>query len=258
MKNTFNYTGRKKIKRKDIKIALERQESEARVEKIDLSGLGIDENAEIMIEIETGKTGLKRESLGAVGKLDLPVAFPIDDFDFSDVSFRIKVIDSKGDSPNALILADADNLKPDSGDFADSLLEVKPSEDLGQRIWKIEFTAGRPELLINSSLDDWQGVGKSDLFQSLIFPQVVFEIARWLRSFQTWEDDAPEGLWRKLFKSIGYDPDKEPQRKDFNGNDNADEEYADDVDSWADDIASSFATSNKALAKFPENQGKTL
>ena len=63
MKNTFNYTGRKKIKRKDIKIALDRQQSEARVEKIDLSGLGIGENAEIMIEIATGKMGLKRESL---------------------------------------------------------------------------------------------------------------------------------------------------------------------------------------------------
>ena len=92
----------------------------------------------------------------------------------------------------------------------------------------------------------------------MIFPQVVFEIARWLRSFQTWEDDADEGLWRNLFKNIGYDPAKQRPRKDFNGDDNPDEKYADDVNSWADDIASSFARRNKALAKFPENQGKTL
>ena len=243
MKTKFNYTGRKRILRSGVVIGIRRpnQLPEAVVESLDLSRLSLPSDAAVFLEIDTGRVGLARHSLGTVGELDLSPGFPLSEMDLSDVSFRIKVAGRQGDSRGKL-LADVDHLRQQDQGHVSSLLEVRPSDDLGQRIWKLDITPEGPQLLINAGLPDWRDYGNSRGFQVLVFPQAVYQICYWLRKFDDYEEGTVEGRWRNLFKNAGHDPAPRDRPEDL-GHDDFDSEW----DDWAQEVADSFARKHRTL-----------
>lgn len=244
MKNTFNYTGRKKILRENVAISIRRpnQLPEAGVDKLSLDDFRLPPDAAIFLEVDTGRVGLTRYQLGTVSQIDFSQNFPLSEMELSDVTFRIKVVGQSG-SDKGKILADVDHLRPTDGGKASSLLEVRPSDDLGQRIWKLDVSPDGPQLLINAGLPDWRDYGSSTTFQSLVFPQAIYEICLWLRLYNEYAEGTIEGRWRALLKSEGYDPSELDQIEDFENRDDY-ESYRNDR---AQEVADAFARKHKTL-----------
>jgi hypothetical protein len=245
MKRTFNYTERKKINREDVQLALVRPNEvpEVKVVKLDINRLGLPVTAQVWLEIETGKVGLVRHSLGVVGSLNLGATFAIDEPDLVNLRFRIKIVTYELGSAGKL-LAEVDQLSLSNDGSALSLLQVKPSDSLGQRIWKLEITESGPELFINAGVGDWQAVGHSEVFKCLVFPQAVFEIYKWVANYGDFDPGSIEEKWQKLFASSGYDPKLLALREGYQG------DYDSYLETSAQEVADAFARSNKALNEF--------
>jgi hypothetical protein len=250
MKRTFNYTKRKKILREDVQLALIKPNDlpEVKVLKLNVSHLSLPLSAKVWFEFG-GRLGIIRESLGTIGSLDLSPSFKLSERDLGNIRFRIKVVADELNKPGKL-LAVVNDLELDDGGNVQSLLEVKPSENLEQRIWKIQISESGPELLINQSLSDWKDVGNSALFQSLVFPQAVYEIYKWLGRYQDYNEGTIEKKWADLFASTGHNPDLLQKIHDFEPQ----ELYEEYLDKEAQDVAQSFARNHKALNLF--NQGR--
>lgn len=245
MKRTFNYTERKKINREDVQLVIVRPNEipEVRVLKLDINRLGLPVTGQVWLEIETGKVGLVRHSLGVVGNLELSETFPIDEPDLVNLRFRIKIVTHEPGHAGKL-LAEVDHLSLSNEGSVQSLLQVKPSDSLGQRVWKLEISESGPELFINAGVGDWQAVGKSEQFKSLVFPQAVFEIYKWVANYGDFDEGSIEEKWQKLFATSGYDPKLLSLREGYQG------DYDNYLEAAAQEVADAFARSNKALKEF--------
>ena len=250
MKRTFNYTKRKKILREDVQLALVKPNDlpEVKVLKLKISHLSLPLSAKVWFEYG-GRLGIVREPLGTVGSLDLSSSFRLSERDLGNIRFRIKVVTDEPIKPGKL-LAVVDNLERDDGGNVQSLLEVIPSENLEQRIWKLQISESGPELLINQSLGNWKDVGGSALFQSLVFPQAVYEIYKWLGKYPTFSEGTIEKKWADLFTSTGHNPSMLNTRREYE----TQELYDAYLDDMAQEVAQSFARNHKALNLF--NQGR--
>lgn len=245
MKRTFNYTQRKKINREDVQLGIVRinNSPEVKVLRLDINKLRLPATGQVWFEIETGRIGLVRHQLGTVGNLDLSSTFPIDEHDLANIRFRIKIATYELMSAGKL-LAEVDNLSLSGEESVQSLLEVKPSNELGQRVWKLEIKASGPELFINVGVGDWQAVGHSENFKSLVFPQAVYEIYKWVASYGDYDQGSIEEKWQKLFAASGYDPKALPPRQGYP------DDYEEYLERTANDVADAFSRSKKALNEF--------
>ena len=245
MKRTFNYTQRKKINREDVQLGIVRINDcpAVKVLKLDISRLELPVTGQVWFEIETGRIGLVRHPLGIVGNLDLSSTFPIDEQDLVNIKFRIKIVTHEPMSAGKL-LAEVDNLSLSSEENVQSLLEVKPSGELGQRVWKLEITESGPELFINTGVGDWRAVGHSENFKSLVFPQAVYEIYKWVAKYGDYDTGSIEEKWQKLFAASGYDPKLLRPREDYP------DDYDEYLERTANEVADAFSRSNKALNEF--------
>lgn len=247
MKRTFNYTERKKILREDVQLAIIRPNDlpEVKVLQLNLSRFPILVSSQIWFEIETGRVGLVRHSLGTVGNIDLNSTYGINERDLGNIRFRIKIVSNEPGNVGKL-LAEIDRLKPETDGNVRSLLEVKPSDDLEQRIWKLEISESGPELLINTGLGDWREVGESNIFQSLVFPQAVYEIYKWVGKYSEYPEGSIEEQWKNLFMTTGHDISQLRTPEDFSSDDDFDEYLA----ARAHEVAQAFARNHKALNRF--------
>lgn len=247
MRRTFNYTKRKKILREDVQLAIIRPNDlpEVRVLQLNLNRLSLPVSSQIWFEIETGRVGLARYSLGTIGSIDLNSTYRINERDLGNIRFRIKIV-SNEEGDVGKLLAEIDRLRPETDGNVRSLLEVKPSDDLEQRIWKLEISESGPELLINTGLGDWREVGESIIFQSLVFPQAVYEIFKWVGKYSEYPEGSIEEQWKNLFMTTGHDIGQLSTREDFSSDDDFDEYLA----IRAHEVAQSFARNHKALNQF--------
>jgi len=247
MKRTFNYTQRKKINRDDIQLVIIRTNDlpEVKVIKLDIVRFSLPVASQVWFEIETGRVGLVRHSLGTVGSIDLNRSFELNERDLGNIRFRIKIVTDEPGIAGKL-LAEVDGLKTEDDGNVRSLLEVKPSDDLGQRIWKIEISESGPELLINTALVDWRDVGQSPVFQSLVFPQAVYEIYKWVGKYDAYTEGSIEEKWMDLFSTTGHNPNDLDSIEDFE----SEAEFADYLDEKAHEVAQAFARNHLVLNQF--------
>lgn len=255
MKRTFNYTKRKKINREDVSIAIVRPNSlpEVKVLKLDIHRLRLPVTGQVWLEIETGRVGLVRHPLGTVGSLDLSPSYSINERDLGNIRFRIKIVTHELGSAGK-VLAEVDRLALTDDGNVQSLLEVKPSDDLGQRIWKLEISESGPELLINTGVVDWREVGQSALFQALVFPEAVYEIYKWVATYEDYDSGSIEEKWKNLFAATGHDPNELAQSPPRNADDVEKAAYEENLQRTAHEVANAFARNHKALNQF--NLGK--
>ena len=187
MSRRLNFTGRKKINRGDVTVRLLRNGDHLSFDA-DLTGLGrlkldqVDPPPKVYVEAYRGASALwKRFDFGRVNTIRPPEDRSLDEFgDEHGIKFRIKISAVGGES-HARLLAEADNLPPlkpgESEQKQRSLIDPAPSDDLGDELWRLDFSDGEPQLLINTSVPGgWKEFALDPRSRSVFAPAVMRQV----------------------------------------------------------------------------------
>lgn len=145
MKRRVNFTGRRRIPRRDVSLSLTEREGVRWFDAtLRLDGSGLPKDAMVYVEAYH-KTDYMRYSFGTVGSLSRPDNADLGPLAHIDnLHFRVKVVDRFG-----RILAEADRLRPEAPVGRVPILPVQPSNDLGNQVWRLTFDEGGPLLELN-------------------------------------------------------------------------------------------------------------
>lgn len=200
----FNYTGRKKINRDDAQFRLRPDaDGTAFDATLKLDGYRIGEtDARVWVEAYH-RTSLMRFDFGRVGLLSPQpdrrlTLFP----DPNVVLFRVKVTSESPD--RGKLLAEADGIKPRRPDQKDEdrtpLLPVRQGL-IGSEVWQVQFTGEgeSPELVVNSSVEDWKSVARDPRFHAAVSPAAMRLILIRLALVDRAQCIDEEGHWHNLW-----------------------------------------------------------
>jgi hypothetical protein len=202
----FNYTGRKKIKRSNVRIELLRESDKNRYFNIglNLDDLALPANAHVYVEAYH-RSGYQRYDFGTVDSRETPTDRRLRNFSQSVMPlFRVKVVDKT--TSHGRILASVDKVRPENLEDmpagSQSLLFVE-YDDLGNKIWQLDLDGDWPVLKLNHLVDEISLVATSDnRFLSLVYPEVFYQILKRIiiedgHTDPECDDDWPS-LWLKL------------------------------------------------------------
>ncbi len=246
----LNYTGRRKITRDDLSIALHEKPNAPATFDADLTQLAqyrLPNDAAVSVEARL-QTRWMRFSYGTIGAIVPAEDRALTEFDSADgLQFSVKVTAVSTD-PGKL-LAEADRipviLPGDVDEKRNPLLPVK-SHDLGQEVYRLDFSGDEPILLINRAAGDKDAIARSPVFMSIVYPAALREILNRIIHVEgkgDLDDDEDSwcSRWLKFARSlpgIGAIPD------------------ADDSEAWIDDVVASFAKKQAMLEKFLASSGQ--
>lgn len=175
----FNYTGRKRIPRNRVTIAMVSNPNgpPSFDATFDLKGLSLSQKSKIFVEAYR-RSFFKRFAFGTLENPQPPQDCYLGDLGAKAlVMFRLKVVDAGG---KGRILAAADKIMPHRLDEAPTdRLCLLPVDfvDLGQSIWRLDLAGDWPSLLLNNRIDEIREIARSDTsFLSLVYPEVVRQI----------------------------------------------------------------------------------
>lgn len=217
----FNYTGRKKILREDVKVRLNGNFTEKPVIDVSISlrGYHFPTDSKVYIEPQS-KTRFMRIDLGEVSQVIRRNQIPLDGFDDAEeLDFRLKVVEeSKG-----ILLGLVENIKPyDKDDKLDpnqqSILPVV-STDLSSDgvLWKVEFSDQKAVLQIERELGSKDQVVRSLMFKGFVLPAAMRQILVKVVADSDWDEtlSEPEELatkWLTFCEQLGAGlPNKEDE-----------------------------------------------
>lgn len=243
----LNYTDRVKIKREDVVIKLITNNDENWFDA-DLSRLAnYNLHPGSLVFLEAYRlTNWMRFDFGRVGKITPPKDSHLRLFNTPmGIKFRVKVT-SPGDNHKLLAEADAIPLLTLEQENYDNnpLLEVEPSKELGHEIYRVDFSEGKPVLLINSVVGNYKLIGRSPAFLSLALPSVFREILTKILVIDKWTDDNDIEEWHcRWIRFVKLLPgtDEMPDIEDV-------EECLD----WIQNTVSMFAKKQKLRMQFKE------
>ncbi|MBI3568194.1 MAG: hypothetical protein HY084_08350 [Gemmatimonadetes bacterium] len=172
-----NYTGRKRITRDSVVIALDRFTSPIGFEvALDLARYGFPSDAEIVIEASVDWT-VERFPWGTISTPPSNPRGSLRQFDTPEgIRFALKVLGTG--SAAGLILGEADSIVPSDPEIeksAQSFIDVRP-ERLGHRAWKLIIDESHPILLVNESVGDWKAFARSASFRALVAPEIFRQL----------------------------------------------------------------------------------
>ena len=209
----FNYTGRKKINRKDVLITVFEENGILSYNAdVDFSNCRLPSNAPVYIEAYR-QTSWMRFEHGTVGSLKPRSNNRLYEFDSLDgIRFRIKV--SQGEGIHGKLLAIADKIqpvKPEEGDAGRLCILPTKSEEM-DCIWRLEFGT-LPILLISKKAGSKDALARSPEFISLVYPAVLGEVLNEMKdTYDDWYEE--EDCWQKqwltfvnLLPGVGEMPD---------------------------------------------------
>jgi len=253
----FNYTKRTKVERKDVHCILERRNGDlAFSADLNLGHYDLPPDADVFVEVTRGIERL-RFPWGTVAALQQPADRLLRKFSSEDgIGFRLVVSEPETSERNGLIVAEANNIKPDLelGDLRGgrSLLPVSVEPTLGQTLWRLDLQASGPVLQVNPSVGGKAWCGTSE-FRSAVLPVCVREVLLYvvLSAMPAWPVETPDDqdwgcLWLWFAKELPGAPPLPEER----------EAYEDIVD-WLDDIMSAFARHTSAMDRWLESQSGT-
>ena len=202
----FNYTGRKKIKRSNVRIDLLRDGNGKRFFNINfqLDDLELPAYAHVYVEAYH-RSGYQRFDLGPIGDRKIPSDRTLQNIANSAMPlFRVKVVDKT--ASHGRILAAVDKVRPENIDNipagSQSLLYVE-YDDLGNKIWQLDLDGDWPVLKLNQHVEEISLVASSDnRFLSLVYPEVFHQILKRIiiedeHTDPECDDDWPS-LWLQL------------------------------------------------------------
>lgn len=248
----FNRTGRVRILREHVDLSLQPgRDGEPRVFNLSLS-LGeynFDRDARIRVEASVSNVS-QRWNFGTVGHFTPP---PDHERRMTEVPptarFRIFVV--KNDD-SGLLLGAADGIAPTQD--ASSLLPIQESNDLGEEVWRLDFSSvGEPLLLLNGEVDNISGIVRADAtFRSLVMPDVLRSIllhAVVVERRDPDDDQSPWNLWFETARAVLPNRDVP--------NLSVDDADSQDAVAWIDDVVRAFAqTRVKAVANYQSEIGR--
>jgi hypothetical protein len=235
MRRTLNSTGRKRITVDmfsiEPKISLGKK---SLVFSWNLAPLELNQDSEVVIEVST----MGQSERLSVGKLGSGIGIQeVRTAIFSEAkAAKAKILVSALNSSGIrMILATSTGIsclfeKEDDG--GGSPLPIQLRDDL-TNIWQLDFSSGRPVLLIANSDGIYSELKANPLFFPTILPQVIKEIAFHLLINPSAFEDNPE-IWHMFFESLGL---SESERERLQASVETDEIS---LERWA--IAESLAT----------------
>lgn len=239
----LNYTGRRRIPRENIRIAIYRNgEIEEFDARVSCGGLGLPESALVFVEAYH-KSDWMRFDFGTVGQVTIPRDRRLTSFyRGARVLFRVKAVATDGESGR--IIAEADRivpLSPDSDRDRDPLLPVRVVDGLGNQIWRLVWEGG-PVLELNRQEPEVKRLLTSDpRFKWLILPQVLRAVLIRVLAEEVDEEDeggaGGEGQ-RWLDFALSLYPVEPPKPDD------RDMEL---IENWVDDVVAAFCSRNNVM-----------
>ncbi len=242
----LNYTGRKKIRREDVSIALHEKPNVPATFDADLTKLAVYKlpgDATVAVEARL-QTRWMRFPYGTVGAITPATDRTLAEFDSVDgIMFSVKVTAATGD-PGKL-LAEADGIPVrfpgEAEERRNPLLPVK-SDDIGHEVYRLDFSNDPPILLVNRAAGDKDAIVRSPLFMSIVYPAALREILNRIIHVEDLDDPDDDGeswqaRWLKFAAAlpcIGPVPAKEDG----------------DRDQWIDDAVAAFAKQQAMLDRF--------
>jgi hypothetical protein len=245
MPTILNYTGRRAIDRKQIRIVVRGKSGDLSFDAVfDAKKLGTFPGfAQIWLEAHRGNLWMQWP-WGTIEAPTPPTDRKLHEFDVSDgVWFRLKVVQPPGHEHNKL-LGEAARipfiLAGDNGQKRHPLLIPVP-EELGNLIWKVDFDQEEPLLLINHNCrPSWVDAAKNPHFAALVYPQATRMILqRGLLGEDAWTEHDDEDSWQSrwvAFAQMLGAPEDVPNKDDAAAR-----------LEWIEEAVSAFASQNKIL-----------
>ena len=241
----FNYTGRKKIKRGNVRVDLLRDPDGRRFFNISVLLDDLALPAEACIYVETyHRMAYRRFDFGTVGNKRIPEDRFLRNLPESVTPlFRVKVVDRT--AAHGRILAALDKIRPESIDRqpagSQSLLYVEYG-DLGQRIWELDLDGDWPVLRLNRQAGEIGLIASGDdRFMALVYPEILRQIL--VRIVVTDEHTDPDcdddwpSLWLQLACSLS-------------GRTVPPSGAAEDQKAWIENAVNAFCESNMIMERF--------
>jgi hypothetical protein len=173
---------------------------------LDLASYGLPNDAQIFVEAYR-QTSFMRFPYGTVASPKPHEMAPRQLTEFASTDgllFRVKVT-STGERAG-LLLAEGDRIPiSDDEEQPDNRIALLPPApaDLGQEIWRVDFSASGPLLLVNVSVGDWKAVAASPQFRSLVYPAAMRQVLWQIYKVEETRDTDDPDDWRCRWLSFG-------------------------------------------------------
>lgn len=187
---TFNYTGRKRIRRRQVEVGFGTGDDgvyDGSIDiKIDIASDNFPDDAKVYVEATGAKGAYKRFDFGTTKQIFPPEDVYLPWLQNASVNakediirntiFKVKVVDSSDGSGR--LLGFADRLKPESVAGTElGLFKQQAKNDMGHRLWQLEFEEDGPIMYMNSDIvDNAQYVYRGSMFKLSVIPAVYKEI----------------------------------------------------------------------------------
>ena len=241
MKRRINQTGRRRIRREHVHLALRSVDGAERPIfdlTLDLSSYPFDPDATVRVEARRGNAS-QRWEYGSVAQRDEPPAEKrrITEVD-SAAQFRVFVVAADG---SGRLLGHADRLRPEQS--IESLLPLKRSDEIGEEVWRVAFdeSGDQPELLVNAKTPDISARFNAPAFFALVVPAVFRTILTHIVIIDPQEQDDDGGGWHIEWLDLaqkyanGTTPPYLRGRHD-------DEAGVEEARAWIDQVVQTFAS----------------
>lgn len=247
MKRRINYTGRKKIPKKRITIALNKGEEKDLIKSFDteinLKRLDLPKDAKVIVEAYHLATTPKSYNFGTVDKIETPEDTSLGPPRYSEsLSFRVLVVEEDGK-----ILASAENIEPLLGTTEDSGREKRkamlPLEitDLGDQLWCLSYERrnGAPLLKINKKLPKPKKTAEDGpRFILAAYPSLLRQILMRMTFIQPIKDSRdPPFSWQKDWLDFCEGLHNAPPE---NMNPNKSQAKKEEIRDWIDGVVKNF------------------
>lgn len=252
----FNYTGRKKIPRKQVEIRIVADDDAISFDcQLDLAGLNLPPDAQVVVEAYT-RFAFQRFPFGTVNDIRAPGDTRLGMFEGNpNVRYRVKVMDRSTAHGRLVAVADRLSAMGDDEDTGDRrpLLPVEYS-DLGDQIWQIDTEGDEPVLLLNQEIDGISGAAQGDeAFLSLVYPAAVREVLRYVliecgHDDDETADDDPNTLWIRF--AMRFNRGQRPPSV-------AGDDYG-PLFGWIEEVVDGFATELKARERYAGSLGSAV
>jgi hypothetical protein len=253
MKWTFNYTGRRKINRKDVTITLREDNGSLAFDAdLKLADYKFPRNAEVYVEAHRQNLWMQF-NWGTVSLLRPPAVRRLADFDVPDgILFRVRVVQPAGTEHHKL-LGEADTIPfirvGEATAQRKPLLEPVP-DALDELLWKLDVESDPPRLLVNKDAHPtWKGLARSPQFIALVYPEVLRRLLTIALIDHECSEEDEEGGWEpdwvRFARNLGIGsppPAGDPSGRQL----------------WIDNAVSAFARQHqlKTMWSLSDNQGE--
>lgn len=246
----FNYTGRKKIERTRVAIALNNKGEGGAAFDADLhlDDLPVLREGRVFLEAYY-RSSFMRFDFGTIANPTRPANRRLSDIDGGEVVFfRVRVVDPTGE--HGQILAEVDGITPRQPGLVTEnrkcLLHVN-FKDLGDEVWRLDLENTMPVLEVNDQIENIRDIILTDrTFQSLVYPAAVREILQRILIIDEYDPTEDTGEWASLWLKFvrGFhsaDPPSLDPESDVNRQERLD---------WIEDAVQSFCQVVSAKENF--------